>query len=204
MVRDQALMASGLLNSAMGGPPVRPPIPKEAVTDNSEGMVQWVDSVGIDQYRRAVYTYVKRAMIYPSFLTFDFSLHDVSLARRIPTNTPLQALVTLNDPVYHEAAQSLASRMLREFSIAPANSGTDDESLSAALTYGAGLVLSRAPNVEELAALRRLYTDALQMQTTAANRHVVAFTSARGQEKKEIAFTTVATALLNLDAALVR
>ena len=67
-----------------------------------------MDATGPDRYRRAIYTFVKRTSGYPSFLIFDASDHDMSLARRIPTNTPLQALVTLNDPVYEEAAEALA------------------------------------------------------------------------------------------------
>ena len=72
-----------------------------------------MDATGPDRYRRAIYTYIKRTSGYPSFLTFDASDHDVSLARRIPTNTPLQALVTLNDPVYQEASEALAERMMK-------------------------------------------------------------------------------------------
>jgi len=74
--------------------------------------VKWINAKGPDRYRRALYAFLKRTAIYPSFLTFDASARDVSLARRIPTNTPLQALVTLNDPVYQEAAEALARRML--------------------------------------------------------------------------------------------
>src|SRR5262249_1525423 len=111
MVRDQALLASGLLNPTLGGPSVMPPQPAGvwmAVYDREK----WVDAWGPDRYRRALYTFLKRSAIYPSFLTFDASARGVSLARRTPTNTPLQALVTLNDPVYHEAAEALAHRML--------------------------------------------------------------------------------------------
>ena len=114
MVRDQALVASGLLDRTMGGPPVMPPQPagvwKSVYNDDD-----WKDATGPDRYRRAIYTFVKRTSGYPSFLTFDASDRDTSLPRRIPTNTPLQALVTLNDPVYQEAAQSLAKRVMKEF-----------------------------------------------------------------------------------------
>ena len=94
MVRDQALIASGLLSDTMGGPPVMPPQP-EGVWNSVYNDSKWIDVKGTDRYRRAIYTYIKRTSGYPSFLTFDASEHDVSLARRIPTNTPLQALVTL-------------------------------------------------------------------------------------------------------------
>ena len=116
---------------------------------------KWVDATGPDRYRRAIYTYIKRTSGYPSFLTFDASDHDVSLARRIPTNTPLQALVTLNDPVYQEAAEALAGRMLK-----------GAETLDGRVRCGARLVLSRDPTEGELAALRALYEAALKAPET--------------------------------------
>ena len=113
MIRDQALVASGLLSDTMGGPPVMPPQPA-GVWNSVYNDSKWKDATGPNRYRRAVYTYIKRTSGYPSFLTFDASDHDTSLARRIPTNTPLQALVTLNDPVYQEASEALARRMMKE------------------------------------------------------------------------------------------
>ena len=149
MVRDQALMASGLLTATMGGPPVMPPQP-EGVWNSVYNDSKWVDATGPDRYRRAIYTYIKRTSGYPSFLTFDASDHDVSLARRIPTNTPLQALVTLNDPVYEEASEALARRMMKE-----------KDALDGRLRYGARLVLSRDPTDHELVTLRELFEHAL-------------------------------------------
>src|SRR5262249_9842315 len=111
MVRDQALFASGLMNEAMGGPPVMPPQPA-GMWMNVSNSAKWIDATGPDRYRRAIYTYEKRSAPYPSYVTFDGPDHVVSMVRRIPTNTPLQALVTLNDPVYEEAAEALAERML--------------------------------------------------------------------------------------------
>jgi hypothetical protein len=128
MVRDQALMASGLLTDKMGGPPVMPPQP-EGVWNSVYNDSKWVDATGPDRFRRAIYTFIKRTSGYPSFLTFDASDHDVSLARRVSTNTPLQALVTLNDPVYQEASLALARRMMKF-----------DNSLDGRLRCGARLV----------------------------------------------------------------
>src|SRR5215467_15445553 len=142
MVRDQTLLASGLLSDKMGGPPVMPPQP-DGVWNTVYNDTRWKDATGPDRYRRAIYTYIKRTSGYPSFLTFDGSDHDTSLARRIPTNTPLQALVTLNDPVYYEAAEALAKRMMKQ-----------GDSLDAQLKYGARLVLSRELTEGELASLR--------------------------------------------------
>ena len=142
MVRDQALVASGLLSTEMGGPPVMPPQPA-GVWNTVYNDSKWTDATGPNRYRRAMYTYVKRTSGYPSFLMFDASDRDTSLPRRIPTNTPLQALVTLNDPVYQEAAQALAQRVVKE---TPARaSDTNDDVLDARLIYETRLVLSRDP-----------------------------------------------------------
>ncbi|HEX4485614.1 MAG TPA: DUF1553 domain-containing protein, partial [Terriglobales bacterium] len=178
MVRDQALMASGLLSNTMGGAPVMPPQP-QGVWNSVYNDSKWVDATGPDRYRRAIYTFIKRTSGYPSFLTFDASDHDTSLARRIPTNTPLQALVTLNDPVYQEASENLAKRMMKSA-----------DALDGQLKYGARLVLSRDPTDGELKTLRGLFEKSL---------------SANGKSNKQLtAMTAVASVLFNLDAALTR
>lgn len=187
MVRDQALLASGLLSDKMGGPPVMPPQP-EGVWNSVYNDSKWKDATGPDRYRRAIYTYIKRTSGYPSFLTFDASDHDTSLARRIPTNTPLQALVTLNDPVYYEAAEAMAERMIAR-----------QANVDAQIRYGARLVLSRDLTEQELTALRALYQKTLATPTLTP---VVA--SARGSHKDLNAMTAVASVLINLDASLTR
>ena len=110
MVRDQALSAAGVLSPRVGGPPVMPPQP-EGVWQVVYNGSKWETPPGDDRYRRALYTYWRRTSPYPSFMTFDASSREVCTARRVVTNTPLQALVTLNDPVYFEAARALAKRM---------------------------------------------------------------------------------------------
>ena len=110
MVRDQALLVSGLLSLKSFGPPVYPPQP-EGVWRSVYSGASWKTSEGEDRYRRALYTYSKRTSGYPAFLTFDAPTRDVCSARRISTNTPLQALVTLNDPAHIEFAQAFAKRM---------------------------------------------------------------------------------------------
>lgn len=191
MVRDQALMAGGLLTDKMGGPPVMPPQP-EGVWNSVYNDSKWVDATGPDRYRRAIYTYIKRTSGYPSFLTFDASEHDVSLARRISTNTPLQALVTLNDPVYQEASEALARRMMKSA-----------DALDGRLRYGARLVLSRDPTNGELATLRSLYEEALTAPS--APRLVKVSAKVQRSSSKDLAaMTAVASVLFNLDAALTR
>src|SRR5690606_16353381 len=101
---------SGLLSDRMYGPSVMPPQP-EGIWQTVYNGGNWVESEGEDKYRRAVYTYLKRTSPYPSFLTFDAGSREASTVKRTVTNTPLQALVTLNDPVYLETAYHLAKYM---------------------------------------------------------------------------------------------
>src|SRR5262249_34822268 len=112
-VRDQALSIAGLLSLKMGGPPVMPPQPA-GLWRSTYNSRKWVESEGEDRFRRGLYTYLKRTTPYPSMITFDGGSGEVCQIRRIRTNTPLQALVTLNDPVYLEAAAGLARRMITE------------------------------------------------------------------------------------------
>ncbi|MBC8770368.1 PSD1 domain-containing protein [Arenibacter sp. BSSL-BM3] len=109
-IRDQALAVSGLLSTKMYGPSVMPPQP-DGIWQTVYNGGNWVESQGEDKYRKAIYTYLKRTSPYPSFLTFDAGSREVSTVRRTVTNTPLQALVTLNDPVYLETAYHLAKFM---------------------------------------------------------------------------------------------
>ena len=110
-VRDQALAVSGLLNPQRYGPSVMPPQP-DGIWQSPYNGESWVQGRDGQQYRRALYTYWKRTSPYPSMLTFDSPSREFCQVRRLRTNTPLQALVTLNDPVYLEAAQRLADYMI--------------------------------------------------------------------------------------------
>lgn len=109
-IRDQALAVSGLLTAKQGGPSVMPPQP-DGIWKNPYNGQQWVSAEGPDRYRRAIYTYMRRTGPYPSMLTFDAPSREFCVSRRVRTNTPLQALVTLNDQAFWEAAEALASRM---------------------------------------------------------------------------------------------
>jgi hypothetical protein len=209
MLRDQALVASGLLNRAVGGPPVMPPQPAGVWKSvyNDDG---WKDATGPNRYRRAIYTFVKRTSGYPSFLTFDASDRDTSLPRRIPTNTPLQALVTLNDPVYQEAAESLARRAIRE-AVTKTNGGSSAEDvLDARLSYESRLVLSRDPTPRELSVLRDFFKKTLTLSDQSSL--VPAKMKVRDNSVQEVGastkemdgLTAVGSVLFNLDAALTR
>lgn len=149
MIRDQALAVSGLLSSKMYGAPVRPPQPNLGLKAAFGGGTDWKTSSGKDKFRRGVYTSWRRSSPYPSMATFGAPNREVCTVRRGSTNTPLQALVTLNDPVYIEAAQALARRM-----------ASQEGSLAEKLAYGFKLCLSRPPNRIEADRLRSLYDSA--------------------------------------------
>jgi hypothetical protein len=108
-IRDQALAVSGLLSGKLYGPSVMPYQP-DGIWQSPYNDEAWVTSKGEDRHRRALYTYLKRTGTYPSFMSFDGSSREVCQSRRIRTNTPLQALTTLNDTVFLEAARHLAFR----------------------------------------------------------------------------------------------
>jgi hypothetical protein len=150
VIRDQALAAAGLLSRKKGGPSVNPPQPDLGLRAAFGGGIDWKTSTGEDRYRRALYTTWRRSNPYPSMATFDAPNREVCTLRRPRTNTPLQALVTLNDPVYVEAAQALARRMIREGGSTPADRAA----------RGFRLVLARLPTVPEIDRLVALHAEA--------------------------------------------
>ncbi|MGA1618063.1 MAG: PSD1 and planctomycete cytochrome C domain-containing protein [Pirellulales bacterium] len=151
VIRDQALAAAGLLSNKKGGPSVHPPQPDLGLRAAFGGGIDWQTSTGEDRYRRAIYTTWRRSNPYPSMATFDAPSREVCTIRRPRTNTPLQALVTLNDPAFVEAAQGLARRMVSEAGPTAADRAS----------RGLRLVLARQPRPEELTRLVQLYQDSL-------------------------------------------
>lgn len=140
MVRDQALALSGMLSRKIGGPSVFPPQPPGLWQAAFNGERTWPTSTGPDRYRRGIYTFWRRTVPYPSMATFDATSRETCTIRRVRTNTPLQAFVTLNDPVYVELAQALARRIVRE-------GGSSTEERAA---YGLRLCLGRPPRPEQV------------------------------------------------------
>ena len=126
-VRDQSLAISGLLSPTIGGPSVYPPQPDGLWQAAFNGERNYPTSMGADRYRRGLYTFWRRTVPYPSMATFDAPSREACTLRRQPTNTPLQALVTLNDPAYIEFAQGFAIRVLTE------SKGTDRQRAAWAL-----------------------------------------------------------------------
>ncbi|MCG8305805.1 MAG: DUF1553 domain-containing protein [Cytophagales bacterium] len=144
-IRDQALVVSGLFNPEMYGPGVMPYQP-EGIWNSPYNSRTWTRSTGDDIYRRALYTYWKRTSPYPSMLIFDAMAREVCASRRISTNTPLQALVTLNDSVYVEASLHFAKRMA-------AYNGTIEDQIA----YGYELMMNEKISSEKLEILMDLY-----------------------------------------------
>ncbi|HVR83383.1 MAG TPA: DUF1553 domain-containing protein, partial [Planctomycetota bacterium] len=115
IVRDIALAASGLLNLKVGGPSVCPPAPGQLFQPPvSYGPKVWKEEMGDNRYRRALYTFRYRSVPYPALQAFDTPVGEASCVRRSRSNTPLQALTTLNEPLFVECARALAARTLKE------------------------------------------------------------------------------------------
>ena len=150
MVRDQALFASGLLSRKMFGAPVKPPQPNLGLKAAFGGSTDWKTSAGEDRYRRGIYTTWRRSNPYPSMATFDAPNREVCTVRRNSTNTPLQSLVTLNDPVYVEAAQALARLVMAK-----------EAEVESQIKLGFRRCLLRPPSTSEVAALISLHNDAV-------------------------------------------
>lgn len=182
-VRDQALAVSGLLSKKMYGPSVMPYQPGGIWLSPWNGAT-WKMSKGEDRHRRALYTYWKRTAPYPSMMTFDGSAREVCTARRIRTNTPLQALVMLNDSVYVEASYQLASRMQK------ASSKLEEQ-----IAFGYSKALGHAPSAEVVKALVSLYTRAAEKMEVKRVNH----TTPAKDNRKENAMMLVASTILNLD-----
>ena len=188
MVRDQALMTSGLLAPKVGGPSVMPPQP-EGVWETVYNEQKWETPAGPDRFRRALYTYWKRTSPYPSFMTFDAPSRELCSARRISTNTPLQALVLLNDPVYVECSQRLADRA-REVGGATAADW---------IQWSFQTVTQRPPTAATLAELNALYEAAL-----AEYEQVSKQDPTQAASPETAALAVVASTILNLDEALTK
>ncbi|MCC7420863.1 MAG: DUF1553 domain-containing protein [Planctomycetaceae bacterium] len=202
MVRDQALAVSGLLSAKLYGPPVKPPQPSMGLSAAFGSGIDWQTSAGEDKYRRGLYTTWRRSNPYPSMAAFDAPNREVCTVRRVRTNTPLQALVTLNDPVYIEAAQALARHILLE-----GGSTSTDQAV-----YAFRRVLARPPHDAERSRIVALYEKSLakfQKDLEQAKRMSTdplgpPLETLKGKEPELAAWTVISNVLLNLDEALMK
>jgi hypothetical protein len=184
-VRDQVLAVSGLLSDKMYGPGVMPPQPDGLWAGVPYSGMRWQTSTGEDRYRRAVYTYLRRSVPHPSLTTFDGSNRQACLSRRVGTNTPLQALMTLNDPAVLECAVFLARDLADEF----ATTSARIEGLLQRTQF-------RQPTTTESESLAALYNEALADYQT----NLSAATALTGEAMPELAaLTLVVNAAFNLD-----
>jgi hypothetical protein len=204
MVRDNALAVSGLLVEKVGGASVMPYQPKGLWEETAYGDVYTAQTYeqghGDDLYRRSMYTFWKRTSPPPALITFDAPDREKCTARRAVTNTPLQALVLLNDPTYIEAARVLAEKMIREGGADPARR----------IRYAFRLATARDPNAKELQVLRELEraeSAEYRRNKDAAGKLVgvgEAKVGAKVDASELAAWTTVASTILNLDETITR
>ncbi len=190
MVRDHALALSGLFEPKLGGPPVFPPQP-DGIWSSVYSGAEWKTADGPDRYRRTIYTYHKRTAGHPGLLTFDAPDRSLCTEQRFPTNTPLQALVTLNDPAHIEFAAAFAERMM--------DAAPDD--LHAQIAHGYRMITLRAPEPETVGIIADLFHDAL-IEYRAAPEEAEAL--APDDSPERAALILVANTLLNSDHALNR
>lgn len=176
-IRDNALAISGLLEKKQFGPPIYPPQPDGLWNKVGGERYEYTVSPGAEQHRRGIYIVLKRMSPNPSLITFDATARLSCRVKRLRSNTPLQALTLLNDPVYVGAARAFAERIRKE---------VPPKDLDQQLTHAFRLAVARSPHAKELAVLKSL------------------FLSEREAVGEESAWFAVASALLNLDETITK
>jgi hypothetical protein len=196
-VRDACLAVGGLLNSTLGGPPIRPQLPADIAALGYANSVKWKESEGTDRYRRGLYIFFQRTVPYPMLTTFDAPDSNATCTRRERSNTPLQALTLLNDPVFFECAQALGHRMAH----------VPGATLESKIRRGFSTCLSREPTAEETERLAKLYQEflrAAQSNLEQAGR-VAGITRTESSNVAEVAaLIGVGRIILNLDEFVTR
>lgn len=193
LIRDSALAAGGLLNTKVGGPSIRPPQPAGVAELGYAKSVKWNESEGPDRYRRGLYIHLQRTTPYPMLMTFDGPDTSVACTRRSRSNTPLQSLNLLNDPVFLEAAQGLAFRTLTE---APADK----------VDYAFELCTGRKPAPREKERLKTYLDQQIGIFTKdqAAVATLSAWLPAGVNPTEGAAWVGLSRVLLNLDEFITR
>ncbi len=203
VMRDSALSAAGLLTSKIGGPSIFPPVPQSVLDYNYTKPDYWVPAEGPERYRRALYVFRKRSMPDPVLSAFDAPNGDTACVRRPLSNTPLAALTSLNEPVFVEAAQNLALRVLRE------GGSTDAERAD----YAFRLCTTRGMRPAEWPQIARLLDDTRQRLSEGwlSAREVATGDASKLPDltpgttpQDAAAWTVVARVLLNLDETLTK
>jgi hypothetical protein len=203
IVRDIALSASGLLSRRIGGPSVYPPLPGFLVVPPaSYGPKVWQESTGPDRYRRALYTFRFRSVPYPALQAFDAPNGDFACVKRARSNTPLQALTALNEPVFVECARGLAGRVLA------ARHGSGVNADETALRRAFRLCVGRKPEKAEVEVLKDMLARQRRRFATAAKPGDLLSGGpalpANVPPAEAAAWVAVARVLLNLDETMTR
>jgi hypothetical protein len=198
IVRDIALSSAGILCDRVGGPSVFPPQPP-GISEAAYSPFPWPTSEGPDRYRRGMYTYQKRTTPYPMLITFDGPTSDLTCTRRNRSDTPLQALTTLNDTVFVEAAQRMAQHILAE---TPNCDARDRAKLIMRICTG------RSPSDDEVNRVVKFYDLEMKRFTDQKADPVaiaaVAGISGKSDEPELAAWTLVCRSVLNLDETLTK
>ncbi len=192
-IRDVCLSASGLLTRQLGGPGVHPPQP-EGIYIATQSKKPWVESTGLDRFRRGMYTQFWRSSPYPMLPTFDAPDANGTCTRRNRSNTPLQALTLANDRSFHEFAIGLADRIMATGPLPPTPPPTVTDSDDARLWQAVEFCYSRPPTELELRRLRE-FLNAQRMAFAA---------DPKDKDPTKSAWTAVARVLLNLDELITR
>ena len=197
IVRDITLDVAGLLSMKVGGASVYPPLPAGIADLSYAGNFKWTTSTGEDRFRRGMYTFFKRTAPHPNLTTFDCPDANLTCVERRTSNTPLQALTTLNNEVFSEASQALARRLLSQ-------SFPDDVSR---LSHAVRLCVSRPPRDVELRQLAELLKTAREWyraHTDDAKQLVGTYASSGVALDETAAWIATARILLNLDESITR
>ena len=194
MVRDAALVASGLISEKIGGPSVYPPQPPGVSSEGAYGVLEWKTSEGPERYRRGLYTFAKRTAPYAMAATFDAPSGEACLARRERANTPLQALTLLNDPVFMECARALGQLAVQT---------EGDAAKRVELLFRR--CLTRPPSAKESEQLLRFYNAQLARFASGELQATEIMEAKAGEHVHEqAAWTAVARVLLNLDETITK
>ncbi len=199
-IRDAALSVSGLLVDKIGGPSTKPYQPQTLWVEVSLTGEQFVQDKGESLFRKSMYIFWKRSSPHPGMLLFDAPTREKCVVQRPITNTPLQALYTMNDIQFFETARVLAQRMIKEGGATPADR----------ITFAYRLAVSRKPSAAALATLTALYESELAKYKAAPDRakKVIAVGESPRDDKldpaEHAAWTMVATTILNMDATLTK
>jgi mono/diheme cytochrome c family protein len=190
-VRDAYLAAGGLLSRKIGGPSIRPALPADIAALGYANSVKWTESSGEDKYRRGLYIFFQRTVPYPMLMTFDAPDSNAACTRRERSNTPLQALTLLNDPVFFECAQALGQRMTE----------VPGDDVAEKIRHGFMRCFARPPSPEEMTQLRKLYDAQLRLVAADAG-NAAKIVNAKPDDAKlaeKAALVALGRVMLNLD-----